>query len=45
MCSKNSKISILNLTTDIIQWPYYQVRDRWIDTIAGIKNSEEKGEK
>lgn len=36
MCSKNSKISIINLTTDILKWPYCKVIDRWINTIAGI---------
>lgn len=41
MCGKDTKISIMKLTADVLRWPYYQVRNRWINTIAGL---EEKGE-
>lgn len=45
MCSKNTNINLIKLTTDILCWPYYKTRDTWIDVIAGIEKEKEEEEK
>ena len=42
MCSKGNNIDIIKLTTDVLCWPYYKTRERWMNTIAGINNQKEE---
>ena len=43
MCAKDTKINIIKLTDDILNWPY-KSKNEWIKTIAGITDNNEKME-
>ena len=44
ICSKDNKIDIIKLTTDVLCWPYYGTREEWMNTIAGVYSKNQKEE-
>lgn len=44
VCSKDNKIDIIKLTTDVLCWPYYGTREEWMNTIAGVHSKNQKEE-
>lgn len=44
ICSKDNKINIVKLTTDVLCWPYYGTREKWMDTITEIQSKNRKKE-
>ena len=44
VCSKDNKINIVKLTTDVLCWPYYGTREEWMDTITEIQSKNQKKE-
>ena len=44
ICSKDNKIDIIKLTTDVLCWPYYGTRNEWMNTIAGVYSKNQKEE-
>lgn len=44
ICSKDNKINIVKLTTDVLCWPYDGTREEWMNTIAGVQSKNQKKE-